>query len=667
MAASEEILRQELESLSPEELDEYEKRLLAESSVETPSEPVEAPEETSTLQAVGLGAIEGVPFAKDVIAAGETLLESGANDFSENFSKNQDEWNDLLNKAEEEHPVAFTAGDIGVGFALPAARGLKGMMAFGALSSLSRSEDRTVFDAAYGAALGGAVGKAAQFAASKVAKLGNSLGVTANETLKDAVDGEVHRAKLNTHINKWFKGNTLAEKSKKYADYVVKHGIVDKSDDIESVSKKFTNLKQVADEEINELISKADVVLDDTDISKLVGRFTESLNLEQLAESTGVEGAARASKLQNMIKRTFIKYAPTRDVTEKVVKGLDRNGNPVIEEIVRQIPDGPVVYNKFSLKELHNLKKFYGAQAKAAFDKAATGMPIEKVDFYKRGAGILAETIDELTSDDKLLKAANMKYAVGAVGEELSNSVVMGMKGGAVSKIRNMFNLRTVLLATGAVGGGSVGGGPGAAAGVATAATIAKVMSLSKDPNIHPKFAMQLRSLSDHLSVNPSSKYLQRLATASSLSIDSFRDALSGVFSEIELAKMPIARTAEAVKAKSDDILQALEYHSKPAASALRKALDTDDDDTISAVMADIAKNPETRDFIEPGKGWNGKVYHPEDVEEMRQQVESMDMSLQSKLQHLKDLEQKGIIPVIQAEPNRFFEFKKRDKKKPRF
>jgi hypothetical protein len=44
-----------------------------------------------------------------------------------------------------------------------------------------------------------------------------------------------------------------------------------------------------------------------------------------------------------------------------------------------------------------------------------------------------------------------------------------------------------------------------------------------------------------------------------------------------------------------------------------------------------------------------------------------MDISLHQKLQHKKSLKLEGTIPVVQQEPERFFQMRKRDKNKPSY
>jgi hypothetical protein len=669
----EELLRKELESLSDEELAEYEARIQQEAPEEqAPIEQPQPEEERGMVESAALGAVEGVPFAKDVIAAGETVLESGMDNFGENFSRNQDEWNQAINEAEEQNPVSFFLGDMASGFALPATRGLKAMMAFGALSGVSRSEDRTVFDAASGAVISGVLGTAGdkvfKAGARYVNKIGKSLGVIADETTKDVIDNAAYRKKLNQHIEKWFDGEDLAEKSAKYADFLLKKDIIKEEDSIEMVSKKFMNMRKNASSKMSKLLDEADRPLDQDEIGKVYRKMKESLNIDDLATNAGEEGKQKATSLLKRLDDEFIEFQPTRDVKRKVIKGLDPNGNPLYDEVVEQIADGAPIFRKKGLKELHNMKVSFGDEASNLFDKSSSMYNPSKGDYYKKGAGVLSETLDELTSGDKTLKKLNKEWAIAHYGEDATKAVYQDIKGGAMQKLKNAFNLRTVLLTTGAIGAATeratIGTGLGAAA-------LTKVTMMIKDPNVNPQLAVKLKKLANHLQIEPDSKYVKRLATQAGLSNDSFRDALSGTFAELNLMENAVARDSKDVIAKSDDILQALQFHNPQLAAQLREAIDADDPNQIGPIMDQISRDPETRDFIQQGMGWDGKVYSPEDkamlIEQLQEQATSGQIDFAESLMLQESVKLTGQIPQPKPKRDNYNKLQKRDKDRPRY
>ena len=182
-------------ALTPEELRELEElNRMAEDQpeAEIEAEPVQDKPLTEEIKeqatSLGLGAIEGVPFAKDAIAAVETGVEfvEGNNDLSvealkEGFNKNKSEIQEEINKARERNPVAFHSGDFASSAAtmfIPGLNATKGLKAIGAAaalggaSALSRSEDREVSDLLSGGASGavfGALGLGVSRGISKVA------------------------------------------------------------------------------------------------------------------------------------------------------------------------------------------------------------------------------------------------------------------------------------------------------------------------------------------------------------------------------------------------------------------------------------------------------------------------------------------------------------------
>jgi len=233
---------------------------------------------TNTLEAAALGAVEGIPFAKDALAAGETFLETGVDDFGENFNRNQDEWNDTLNKAEEDHPVAFTVGDIASGFALPGAKAVKGAMVLGGLSALSRSEDRDIWDAAAGAALGGAAFKAMGAVVKQGAKainfVGEKMGLYSERSVAASLVGGGNRVKVNQHIRKFFNDGgkkTQDEATHDFAEYILSKetqgkALLEKTDTPDSLALKFNSWREDTNVKISSLLKKNDRLLDDSEI-----------------------------------------------------------------------------------------------------------------------------------------------------------------------------------------------------------------------------------------------------------------------------------------------------------------------------------------------------------------------------------------------------------------
>ena len=675
MASQEELLKKELESLSDDELVEFESQLQAPQQVEA------APEVDASLidprtefgstdieaaKATALGAVEGVPFAKDAIAGAETLMESGINEFGENFSKNKQEWDDAINKAETDHPVEFTMGDIASNFAVPGAQGIKGVMTLGALSGLSRSEDRDIWDAISGAAIAGGASKAISGTMGVIHGVGKKLGLLADEAVKDVILGTGSKVAVNKHIQKHFnKGGKLTDEqaTSDFANFVMKKkvngkSIIEAPNTPDTTAQNFNNWKSSVNDKLDVAFTKDNRVLDDIEVENIYRQLKSALNIEDVARAGGKQGRDKAVSLVQLLDDQFVKHRPVK--TEKLKKfiGADKNGNSIFEDVLEEVADGPIVFSKITLKELQAKKRFFGETAANAFDKVSNTYKIDNIDFYKKGQGVLGDAVDDLV-EDASIKALNKEWATANMGAELSREFANKVKAGPMDKLKEMFNLRTVLLLS-----GGLAGGPG---GLVVGGTLAGLNKMSADPTVGPKLAVGLRKLSDHISINPSSEHLQRLAVASSLSIDSFREALSASISEIGLMDNAVARTSDDVMTKSDDILQVIQHQSPEMAAQLREAIDNDDAQTIGALMDQASKLPGASKFIQPGRGWDGKVYTEEDKAQLDGEISTMDISLMQKLQHKKALREIGTIPIVQSEPDRFFQWKQRDKSEPSF
>ena len=100
--------------------------------------PVEQEAENFTAehaQAVGLGALESVPFAKDVAAGAEAIYqelteadEVSLSQMTDKYRKNKREWDDEINDAEDKYPATFMAADIATGVGLGIATGGTSLM-----------------------------------------------------------------------------------------------------------------------------------------------------------------------------------------------------------------------------------------------------------------------------------------------------------------------------------------------------------------------------------------------------------------------------------------------------------------------------------------------------------------------------------------------------------
>ena len=178
---------------------------------------------------------------------------------------------------------------------------------------------------------------------------------------------------------------------------------------------------------------------------------------------------------------------------------------------------------------------------------------------------------------------------------------------------------------------------------------------------------MYLRKVSQAVANGTDGAYLKRLTIASSLSEAEFGKAVAGIASEVTLMESPIKRNYADIEDKSDFILESVQVHDPKKAEQLRDAFDNNDKESILAIMDQVSKDPSMQLMFEDGKGMDGRVYDPQDVAQLKSEVDNMDVSYIQKLKHHKGLDLNGTIPQVEEEPERFFKYQKRDKSKPNY
>jgi hypothetical protein len=102
-------------------------------------------------------------------------------------------------------------------------------------------------------------------------------------------------------------------------------------------------------------------------------------------------------------------------------------------------------------------------------------------------------------------------------------------------------------------------------------------------------------------------------------------------------------------------------------AIAFNEAMETQDQGALSKIGALLSEMPEAQQFIQPGKGWEGKFHSAEDkVSAMDELETASDMSYSQRLFHKAAIKKAGIIPQPVPEPDRFLEWKSNKGEEPR-
>jgi hypothetical protein len=679
----EEQLEQELFSLTPEELDQYESELR--STQEPKYAPgqthvidsetgrtVAIPEEDVTPEISGadallLGIQEGVPFAKDAEAATRALLDTGAS-FDESYSRNMDEINEAMNEAEDKHPIAFNMGDFGASFAIPAAKGYKAAMTLGALSGISRSEDRDVWDAISGGALGAVGLKLGEKAASGINIVGKKLGLISDDTTKEILVRSGSVEDVNAHIRKWFmdEGDDLSAGTAKFAKHLLgrkagKDKLITGKDVPESIYRKASDLSSVLGKQIDDVVSEVDYKLPANEVSNVFNWIKKRAGVDDMLESSSPTAQEQGKKLLNKLKSEF--FEETGDFVE--VKSSQIIGDKV-ETMVESVPK--IVPRKLNLKDLVSMKRAYADMSNI---KHLNGQAIpgsDNVEFWGNVTKSMSAIIPELAEntgklDKTAFRALNKDFATAKLVERSTKNLADKEKSGMLGKLRHLLQYKSMVLTTSMVAGATMGGAPAAV----IAGTASLLTGLAADPAAPQKFAIGLRKLSNNLQNPNYSRYIQKLGVASTISTDTFRNSLSNIASKLYLEENPIRRTKDSAIENSQEILNILTDELPNLAPQFRKAIENNDDATIGSIMEQLSDNESSSQFIEQGTGWDGKVYSPEKKAELANEVERMDISRLQKSKLKKSLFQEGLVPQIQQEPGRFFKYQTRDKKRPQF
>lgn len=650
-------------------------------------EALPLPEDVADQSIVGadaslLGVVEGVPFAKDVLSAGQAAYESVTGDipFGESFAKNKNEWDAAINEAEEKHPLAFNMGDIGSGFAMPL-KSIKAMTAFGAASSVSRSEDRDIWDAVSGGALGGTFGYLGQKAGDAINFVGKKLGVISDESVKNILVSNRSKEKVNQHIRKWYvkQGDDLDTGTARFANKVLNKKIdgkfiIEKADTPNNIALKAKSWKESAGKNIDKILSESDKTIEPQKVQSFYNRLRKDLGIDDLLNNPSSDAQAKGTKLLRTLEDEFFEKQQTgvQKLTKEIDTGIiDSSGKPVFRKVEELVPEFSSAPKKLTLKELNNMKKYYASKSN---EQVLNGIPVKSdvAQFYGDMTKKISSEIDDLVTTENFLdkygfksfRKANREYATASLLEETTRKVADNENLGILDKFQEVLKLRGMVFVAGTVGTAGLASTGSEGAAVTTAlGTI--LYGLSTSRSAAPRFALAARELADNLRNPNYSKYLQKLSVAASLSSNAFRDKLSATMSEIALSNNKVERNLDSVLDKSKELVNIMQDMDPDKGAALQKMLERGNEDEIGAFLTNIEKTTDLSHIISDGIGFAGKVYSEEDKAMLANQLSSANISLSQKLQLKKNLMDNGIIPNIQPEQPVAPKYVPRNKKKP--
>lgn len=651
--------------------------------------PMPSVESAEKLQAYGDGIMSGIPFAKDIYSGGAAVKEAITNpdvDFSidtisKSYHKNMADVNKMLRESEEKYPGAFSAGEITSGAAImtavPAAGAtLAGVGILGAMYGLSKSEERTVYDAASGAASAIVFDRLGAFSSKMMGKMLSKTAQLADDTLQTAV-GAVNKTtvkKLNTHLMR--SGQT----AQSFADNIMSLEVVgtDRASGVlkreplisfgqtaEDTLEKAQILKREVGESMGTILSSLDQLHGKDAVLKPQDMHTRLRTdlVDGLINSDNPDSQVLGAKLSTYIRDMF-KYPEEKVVLE--------NGVETVETVWKWKDD-------FSLQKTHQLAKDISEFVQREYGKIpGAGTEASLLAQKKNVDGIVRNMLDEKISSffsipgvtegksDQVLnifQQSKLDYGNLSLVEDLMVDQLATKQEGALGVLKNLFNTKGLIIA-GGVAGVAMGKGMDVGTSIAMGATINQFLASSRTP---PAMAVGLRKLADGLSKMPDPEIVQKLAVSTSLGMDDFRDAISFGIAKLEINAYPIKRSFAEIERRQDVLYQLIRAEDKQLAEDFATVMDTKEPSVIGEFLESIENHPKARKYIEPGVGYDGRVFSEQAKQMQIKNIDRANLPLGQALRLKDQVRTQGLIPDLTPKPTQPSQWNKRDKNKPRY
>jgi hypothetical protein len=613
-------------------------------------------------EAAALGAMESVPFLKDVaslqetfgeVVTGETDLSIGA--MTEAYRRNKREWDDSINDAEEKYP--FTTGaagfgtSVGLGMLTGGASTVGRAALWGAAEGLSRSEERGFEDVVGGAVLGAGgygvgkgIGKAMQFVGEKLGLLASKGGAEAvgavNKTNVKIMDSHVK----NTYIKNGSAKN-IREAYKQFTKDLMEETDINGNkflgvtQTIRETSEKAAEKKDFYGKKIGEVLRSVDDKISKVDSEGLHKSLLDDL-VAPLKEVNDPNAQRLAVKLERRLQSQFMVKDGVKKV-EEIVWSPDNVATKVSKEVDN------MVYKDMNLKSVHDIKNYVAKEVRNSFDKEGRALSSEAIEM-KRYVGKVGKYIDDVIEESGVeipeastYKALKRKWSNMNTIEEVSTDAAASYSNGPMSVLKTTLSLKGPIL----LAASGAGAAMHPALGPVVAMGINQSLASSRTP---VALAQGLGRVSEFLTRNPNHKYAKAIMTASSISTDYLHKTVSGIAAEINLMASPVKRNSEDVQAKRSSILAAIERQDPQLANQLQEALD--EGQPIGAIMDQISKQVEGK-FIEDGVGWDGMVYDPADKAQLEEEIRRSELPVAEEIRLLEELKQNKIPQIQPMEP----------------
>lgn len=669
--SQEDLLREELESLTPEELEQYEQQLMQTSDQErkfAPSpaelEQAKADVEPTTLESLSAGVVEGIPFLKDAVAAYDSMADSIEEDnvnfdtVYSNYKENLDEINTDLSNVEEQSPYTMAAGEIAGGAATMAAGGLalKGVGAgakaaqygaaigTGAATELSRSRQRSASDLAYGATIGGVSELAGGVIAKGVKKGGRYLLDKADDVGSSAVKKILGVGNVSTKRQLFKHLKRTNQKESEFLNDILTQKlddssmVIDFNDAPELMLDKIQTKKRDIGEQIGKFYKAVDAENDiKIDLDDLKASLSEEVSTPFInSDDPGMQqiGIDLDSYIQNIGRK---------------IKGVKRE---TTEQGVKMIED--VVYeDSWNLSRVHKLQKDIRKRIENIYKKNGLDLNASK-EQQRQVASSLGKHMDDvidnvnITDTDSPLdsiKSLRKQFGNMSSVEESLEAQMFRAKDDPIGIIKEALSFKSVVIG----GAGASAFGP---AGILLGPAASKIVNSPKTPLYLSK---GIQNIANVVQAAPAGEIASRLNTAAIMSNDRFKDTLYGTIAEVNLKQAPIPRSTASIKERFTDIRNFLKLNQPTSVKDFDAVIESGDDSQIAAFIDNASKAPGSEKIIEPGVGIDGYVFTEEDKAQLELQLRQTDMPGAQRMEMMRELRLTGKVPnleeVIQVPP----------------
>ena len=511
-------------------------------------------------------------------------------------------------------------------------------------------------------------------------------GMSTETTLDILTPSQANKVvqKLKTYV-----GNNY-ENADEAADDVFRFLGLDKAKGINDMAVTAKEYKEIIGKRLGDVVESMEDLIDADD---LVDGQVLANNLKQKVGSVSKRAMEEKKYLGASLQRgwdtineiidsAFIKkIVPAKTVMKQMkveIPDPETGGKIIDYKQLPEVTDAIKEFMKMGPKSLHMTKTRLAKSIQRELEAKQLGKtltPTEASEFKEVTAAIVGEIIESLddvaegiakkvgTVSSTDFKRLRRQYGLINKLEEAAHSVESSKYHNSAFGLGSQaITFKGFYLAS---LGGLASGAPGVAAGV-------MMNYMLKSPQTPPKLVRGLRKLSSNIQVNPNGKLAMRLQTLLNSDVDNARvmeEQLTAMIAEANLIDSAVARDMDDVLAKKNSIEALIrDAGGEEAASKFLDAIESGDPDQIGAAMEFIEDNiPNASKFIQSGTGWNGKVYSEEKKQTLANELERMDISRIQKSKLKKDLFQQGIVPKVEQEPERFIQFRTRDKKRPQY